>query len=71
MTNTQIYKDAFKELLAGAESHAEDWIDEDGKYDEDTAEQLFEAQMHLCEVLKDGSVQAAIIAEVLASPTGD
>lgn len=40
MTSEEIVKQAWRELIVGAQSYRDDWLDEEGEYTEQEAEDI-------------------------------
>lgn len=52
LSDNEVVTAAWGKLLSGAESVAEDWIDEDGEFTEEDGERVFQMQFQLLRQLK-------------------
>lgn len=53
MTPEQIESRAYELIFNGAESHMEDWIDEEGEYSREDYEQIFKKSFELLDQLRE------------------
>jgi hypothetical protein len=59
VTPEEITDEAYDILFRGAESYAEDWMDEDGEYSEEDADKIFERMFELLRELREKYVYAS------------
>lgn len=53
LSDEEVDKIAWREVLTGAESSAEDWIDEDGEFSYEDGDRIFERQMEIIRTLRE------------------
>ena len=58
LSDEEITDIAYETLLNGAESYAEDWMDEEGEYSSEDADKIFERMFQLLEELRGKYVYA-------------
>ena len=59
LSDDEITDIAYEQLLRGAESYAEDWMDEDGQYTEQDGDKIFDRMFELLRELRGKYVYAA------------
>jgi hypothetical protein len=59
LSDEQITEEAYDILFKGAESYAEDWIDEEGEYSEEDADKIFTRMFQLLNELREKYVYAS------------
>lgn len=52
LSDEEVTQIAYRTLLTGAESYAEDWIDEEGEYSEEDGDRIFNKLFQLLGELK-------------------
>lgn len=52
LSDNEVTQIAWHELLNGAASWVEDWIDEDGEFTEEDAERVFDEQRRILDLLR-------------------
>ena len=59
LSDEQITEEAYENLFRGAESYAEDWMDEMGDYTEEDADKIFERMFELLKELREKYLYAS------------
>lgn len=59
LSDEQITEEAYDILFKGAESYAEDWMDEDGEYSQEDADKIFTRMFELLNELRGKYVYAS------------